>query len=54
MNLKLYSGEEMKRLLKESGFVDVVINYYKSYWIPIKGYIVPRGMVIKAIKKASY
>ena len=52
MNLKLYSGEEMKRLLKESGFVDVVINYYKSYWIPIKGYIVPRGMVIKAIKKA--
>ncbi|NVM56208.1 MAG: class I SAM-dependent methyltransferase [Candidatus Helarchaeota archaeon] len=51
MNLKLYSGEEMKKLLKESGFVDVAINYYKSYWLPIKGYIVPRGMVVEAIKK---
>jgi len=51
MNLKLYSGEEMRRLLRDSGFVDVVIDYYKSYWFPIKGYIVPKGMVVKAIKK---
>ena len=51
MNLKLYSEEEMKKLLKESGFADIAINYYKSYWLPIKGYLVPRGMVVKAIKK---
>ena len=51
MNLKLYSGEEMKILLKRSGFNDIVIDYYKGLWIPIKGYIVPKGMIAKAIKK---
>ena len=51
MNLKLYSGEEMKILLKRSGFKDIVIDYYKGLWIPIKGYIVPKGMIVKAIKK---
>jgi len=50
-NLKLYSGEEMKKLLKKAGFNDIVINYYKAFWIPIKGYIVPKGMVVKANKK---
>jgi ubiquinone/menaquinone biosynthesis C-methylase UbiE len=50
-NLKLYSGEEMKALLKESGFTDISIDYYQSLWIPFKGYIVPKGMIVKAIKK---
>ena len=51
MNLKLYSGEELKKLLKESGFTDIVINYYKGIWFPGKGYLVPKGMVVVAIKK---
>jgi len=51
MNLKLYSGEEMKKMLKKVGFNDIVIEYYKAFWIPLKGYIVPKGMVVKAIKK---
>ena len=51
MNLKLYSGKEMKKLLNEAGFSDIVIDYYKAFWIPIRGYIVPKGMVVVAIKK---
>jgi len=54
MNLKLYSGEEMKKLLKNAGFSDIVINYYKAFWIPIKGHIVPKGMVVKGIKKINF
>jgi len=50
-NLKLYSGEEMKKLLKKAGFNDIVIDYYKAFRIPIKGYVVPKGMVVKGIKK---
>ena len=50
-NLRLYSGEEMKAFLKESGFSDISIDYYKSLWIPFKGYVVPKGMIVKAIKK---
>jgi ubiquinone/menaquinone biosynthesis C-methylase UbiE len=49
-DLTLYSGEEIKTLLKQSGFSDISINYYKSMWIPFKGYIVPKGMVVKAKK----
>ena len=48
--LKLYSGEEMAGLLKESGFSDVYIDYYKSLWIPFKGYVVPKGIIVKAVK----
>jgi ubiquinone/menaquinone biosynthesis C-methylase UbiE len=50
-NLKLYSAEEMKNLLIEAGFSDVQIEYYKSLWIPFKGYIVPKGMIVKAVKR---
>jgi ubiquinone/menaquinone biosynthesis C-methylase UbiE len=50
-NLTLYSGEEMKTLLKKSGFSDISITYYKSMWIPFKGYVVPKGMVVKAKKR---
>jgi len=49
--LKLYSGEEMTTLLQESGFSDIAINSYQSLWIPFKGYVVPKGMITKAIKK---
>jgi ubiquinone/menaquinone biosynthesis C-methylase UbiE len=51
MGLKLYSGEEMKKLLKKAGFNGIVIDYYKAVWIPIKGHIVPKGMIVKGIKK---
>ena len=51
MNLNLYSGYEMKKILKESGFSDIVIDYYKGFRIPFKGYVVPKGMVVKAFKK---
>jgi len=54
MNLKLYSGEEMKKLLKEAGFSEIVIDYYKAFWVPIRGYIVPKGMVVQAIKKKEF
>ena len=48
--LKLYSGEEMKILLKKTGFSKISIEYYKSLWIPFKGHVVPKGMIVKAIK----
>jgi len=51
MGLKLYSGEEMKKLLQTAGFNDIVINYYKAFKVPLKGYIFPKGMIVKAIKK---
>ena len=49
-NMTLYSGEEMKTLLKKSGFCDISVDYYQSMWFPFKGYVVPKGMVVKAIK----
>ena len=54
MNLKLYSGKEMKKLLNEVGFSDIVIDYYKAFWVPIRGYIVPKGMIVKGIKKTGF
>ena len=50
INLKLCRGNEMKALLTKVGFSDVIITYYQGFWIPFKGYIVPKGMVVKAIK----
>jgi len=49
-NLKLYSSNEMRKLLKESGFSDISFTYFKSMWIPFKGYVVSKGMIVKAIK----
>ena len=51
MNMTLYSGEEMKKLLENAGFSDIEIEYYKAFRVPIKGYIVPKGMVVKGLKK---
>lgn len=49
-NLKLYSGEEMKKLLNEAGFSNISVDYYRSLWIPFKGHIVPKGMIVWAKK----
>ena len=51
MGLKLYTGEKMRKLLKNAGFEDIVIEYFKAIKVPIKGYLVPKGMVVKGIKK---
>jgi len=51
MNLNLYSANEMEKMLKETGFSDIIITYYKGFWIPFKGYVVPKGMIVKAVKK---
>jgi SAM-dependent methyltransferase len=50
-HLTLYSGEEMKKLLEKTGFSEIRFEYFKSLWIPFKGYIVPKGMIVKAIKR---
>jgi len=52
-NISLYSANEMKMILRESGFSDIAIDYYEGFWIPFKGYVVPRGMIIKASKKTG-
>jgi len=52
-NLILYSAPEMEKILKESGFNDIVVDYYKGFWIPFKGYVVPKGMIVKAFKWVS-
>ncbi len=52
-HLKLYGAEEMKKLLRESGFSEVHVEYYKSLWVPFKGHIVPKGMIVKAVKKTA-
>jgi ubiquinone/menaquinone biosynthesis C-methylase UbiE len=49
-NFTLYTGDEMTTLLKQSGFSDIHVDYYKSMWIPFKGYVVPKGMVVIAKK----
>jgi len=50
MNLILYSAHEMEKILKESGFSKIVIDYYKGFRVPFKGYVVPKGMIVKAFK----
>lgn len=51
MKLRLYNSEEIKLLLKDNGFSDISIHFYKGFWLPFKGYMVPKGMIIKGIKK---
>lgn len=50
MNLCLYSQDEITKLLSDSGFTVSKINYYQALHIPFKGYVVPKGMVVKALK----
>ena len=49
-DLTLYSGGERKTLLKEAGFSEISIVYFNSLWLPIMGYVVPKGMIVKATK----
>ncbi len=48
MNLNLYSADEMTGMLKESGFSDIVVSYYQGFRVPFKGYVVPKGLIVKA------
>ena len=49
MGLKLYSGEEMKKMIEKTGFSDIEINYYQAFKVPLKCYIFPKCMIAKAI-----
>jgi len=49
--MRLYGATEMRSLLAESGFVNIQIEYFKCIWLPFKGHLVPKGMVVKGIKK---
>jgi ubiquinone/menaquinone biosynthesis C-methylase UbiE len=51
MNLTLYSAAEMTGMLQESGFSEIEFTYYKGFWLPFKGHVVPKGMIVKAVKK---
>jgi ubiquinone/menaquinone biosynthesis C-methylase UbiE len=51
MNLKLYSADELTEMLQESGFTDIEFTYYKGFWLPFKGHVVPKGMIVKAVKE---
>lgn len=50
MNLKLYSAAEMTGMLQGSGFSEIEFTYYKGFWLPFKGHVAPKGMVVKAVK----
>jgi ubiquinone/menaquinone biosynthesis C-methylase UbiE len=50
MKLRLYSSIEMKTMLENSGFKHIDFDYFQGLWLPVKGYIVPKGMVVKAMK----
>ncbi len=52
-DLTLYSANEMRELLEESGFGNIIMKYYQGLKIPLKGYAVPRGMIVKATKKTD-
>ncbi|NPV51321.1 MAG: class I SAM-dependent methyltransferase [Candidatus Methanofastidiosum sp.] len=51
MNLKVYSASEMTKMLNEAGFSEVIVIYFKGFWLPLKGHVVPKGMIVKGIKK---
>lgn len=50
MGLNLYSADEMKEILEASGFGDAAFFYYQGFKVPFKGYVVPKGMIIRAYK----
>jgi ubiquinone/menaquinone biosynthesis C-methylase UbiE len=51
INLTFYSADEMRELLQISGFSEIEFTYYKGFWLPFKGHVVPKGMIVKAVKK---
>lgn len=52
MSLVLYSADEITEMLRESGFSDVEFTYYRGFWLPLKGHVVPKGMIVKAVKES--
>jgi SAM-dependent methyltransferase len=48
MGLRLYSEEEMRNMLLTAGFKEVDFTFYRGLWLPFKGHVVPRGMVVEA------
>ena len=53
INLRLYSAQEMENMLHEAGFKNIVFDRFKSHRLPFKGYIVPKGMIVKAVKRGG-
>jgi ubiquinone/menaquinone biosynthesis C-methylase UbiE len=53
LNLHLYSADEMAEMFEESEFSDIVTTYYRAFWVPFKGYVVPKGMIVKGVKKTG-
>ena len=53
MDLIIYSADELTGMLEETGFSDTEFTYYKGFWLPFKGHIVPKGMIVKAVKEKS-
>jgi arsenite methyltransferase len=51
LNLSFFSADEMTGMLQESGFSEIEFTYYKGFWLPFKGHVVPKGMIVKAAKK---
>ena len=47
----LYGADEMREMLEGTGFSDVEFTYYKGFWVPFRGHVVPKGMIVKAAKK---
>jgi len=50
-NLTLYSADEMKEMLQQAGLSEIEFIYYKGFWLPFKGHVVQKGMIVKATKK---
>ena len=53
MDLIIYSADELTGMLEETGLSDIEFTYYKGFWLPFKGHIVPKGMIVKAVKEKS-
>ena len=51
MGFVLYGADEMRGMLEEAGFSGVEFTYYKGFWLPLKGHVVPKGMIVKAVKE---
>ena len=51
MGLRLYDSKEAISLLKKAGFKDISVSYYQGFWLPFKGYVVPKGMIVKGVKR---
>jgi ubiquinone/menaquinone biosynthesis C-methylase UbiE len=50
-NIVLYSEEDMKKHFSDAQFEKILFNYYQGFKVPIKGYAVPKGMIVTGYKK---